>query len=269
VIVDTHVHVIADDEARYPLQASGLTEPWYREEPCPVERLLGLMDEGGVDRVVLVQGISAYGFDNRYTLDAAARHPGRCTAVVAVDRAAPDAAAELARLVDTGGARGLRWWGIADGGVMEPQDLWNTAGARELPVVVTILPDALPAFVDAVPTLPPVPLALDHCGFVDYAAGIPDVLRALAAHERVHLKVSTIALESAAGYGDERDFVCELVACFGASRLMWGSDYPHTHHVPYPELVEYARLAMSRLDDDDRALLLGHSALALWPELAR
>ena len=43
---------------------------------APVERLLSLMDESGVDRVVLVQGMSAYRTDNRYTADSARALPG-------------------------------------------------------------------------------------------------------------------------------------------------------------------------------------------------
>src|SRR6202035_583906 len=100
--VDTHVHVIADDEARYPLNPSGVTGAWYRDDPCSVERLVDLMDGASVDAAVLVQGISAYRFDNRYTLDAAARHPDRCTSVVCVDLGGPGPADEVTALLDRG-----------------------------------------------------------------------------------------------------------------------------------------------------------------------
>ena len=87
LVVDTHTHVVSDDEAAYPLNPRGTTGPWYREDPCSVERLLSLMDESGVDRVVLVQGMSAYGTDNRYTADSARRFPQRCTSVGYLDLA--------------------------------------------------------------------------------------------------------------------------------------------------------------------------------------
>ena len=85
LVVDTHTHVVSDDEDAYPLHPRDLTAAWYRDDPCSVERLLRLMDESGVDRVVLVQGMSAYGTDNRYTHDSARRYPGRCTSVAFVD----------------------------------------------------------------------------------------------------------------------------------------------------------------------------------------
>jgi predicted TIM-barrel fold metal-dependent hydrolase len=134
--------------------------------------------------------------------------------------------------------------------------------------VVTVLADKLEELAAAIPSLPKgIPLALDHCGFADFSAGVPDALRALAEFPTLHLKVSTIALDHLALHGDVRDGVAELAACFGAGRMMWGSDYSQTHDRPYPDLAEYARRAASRLDDDARRAFLAGTALALWPEL--
>jgi L-fuconolactonase len=265
--VDTHVHVVADDPDRYPLNPSGVTEAWYRDDPCSVERLVDLMDTAAVDAAVLVQAISAYQFDNRYTLDAAATRPDRCTSVVCVDLDGADPASDVTALLDRG-AGGLRWVALRDGGISEPAAVWAVVAARHVPVVVTILARHLPQLLDAIPHLPPVPLALDHCGFADYSHGLPETLTALAPFPTVHLKVSTISLDAAAEHGDVRDFLSELTASFGATRLMWGSDYSQTHDRPYPALAEYARTASSNLNDDDRADFLGGTAARLWPELA-
>lgn len=264
--VDTHVHVIADDEDRYPLNPSGATGAWYREDPCSVDRLVGLMDHAGVAAAVLVQAISAYRFDNRYTLDAATQRPDRCTSVVCVDLGTADPASEVTALVDRG-ARGLRWVALHDGGVEEPAGVWAVVAARRVPVVVTLLDRHLPQLRDALPRIPAVPLALDHCGFADYSHGLPEALTALAAFPTVHLKVSTITLDTAAEHGDVRNFLADLTACFGANRLMWGSDYSQTHDRPYAELVAYAREASSQLAEADRAWFLGGTAATLWPEL--
>jgi predicted TIM-barrel fold metal-dependent hydrolase len=64
-----------------------------------------------------------------------------------------------------------------------------------------------------------------------------------------------------------RDFLSDLTACFGATRLMWGSDYSQTHDRPYPALADYARFASSKLGDDERAWFLGRTACTVWPEL--
>ena len=267
LMVDTHVHGVAEDEERYPLNPSGVTGPWYREDPCSVERLLGLLDESDVGAAVLVQGMSAYRYDNRYTVDAAARHPQRCTPVVCVDLTAPHPAAEARRLLD-GGARGLRWVAIHDGGVTEPRAVWDVVERAGVPAVMTLLAEHLPTLAGALPTLPDVPIALDHCGFADFRRGVPDELVALAAFPNLILKVSTIALDAAGEHGDVRELLPELVARFGADRLCWGSDYSQTHDRLYPELVAYARHAASKLGDEDRSAYLGGTARTLWPELS-
>jgi predicted TIM-barrel fold metal-dependent hydrolase len=269
LVVDTHTHVVSDDEAAYPLHPSDLTAAWYRDDPCSVERLLRLMDESGVDRVVLVQGMSAYGTDNRYTHDSAGRYPSRCTSVAFLDLRGDDPAGELRRLVAVEGMRGLRWVSLFDGQPLEePASVWRTVVELGIPVVVTILADALPALAEALPRLPAVPMALDHCGFADFANGVPDELAALAAFPNLHLKVSSNVLESAEPHGDVRDLVAELAGRFGAQRLMWGSDYSQTHDRPYPELVALHRHAASGLSDADRDWYLGGTALRVWPELA-
>jgi predicted TIM-barrel fold metal-dependent hydrolase len=266
MIVDTHVHVIADDEARYPLQPSGQTPPWYREEPCSLERLLGLMDGAGVDRAVLVQAFSAYGFDNRYTADSAQARPDRCTSVACIDVAGDDPVGELRPLIERDGMRGLRWVGLMGESLRQPGALWRAAADLGVPVVLTILADRLPELADTIPGVPSIPLALDHCGFADISEGVPAELAALAAFPNLHLKVSTIMLERAAEHGDTRDFVAELAATFGAGRLMWGSDWSQTHHAPYAEIVEYGREAASKLGDDERSAFLGGTACTIWTE---
>jgi predicted TIM-barrel fold metal-dependent hydrolase len=268
LVVDTHTHIVADDEAAYPLDPRGTTGPWYRDDPCSAERLLALMDESGVDRAVLVQPMSAYQFDNRYTADSSRRYPERFTSVGYLDLGGDDPVATLRGLFDDG-IRGLRWVSLFDGqSLEEPRAVWDTVAALGLPMVVTILADMLPSLADAVPRLPAIPLALDHLAFADLTHGIPDELAALAAFPNLHLKVSSNALEAAERHGDLRDFVCDLAARFGARRLMWGSDYSQTHDLPYPELVARQRHASSRLSDDDREWYLGRTALTLWPELA-
>jgi L-fucono-1,5-lactonase len=270
LVVDTHTHIVSDDEETYPLHPRGTTGPWYREDPCSVERLVSLMDESGVDRVVLVQGMSAYGTDNRYTAASARRYPKRCTSVGYLDLAGTDPEGELRRLVQVERMRGLRWVSLFDGQPLEePAAVWRAAVALGIPVVVTILADMLPTLADALPRLPAIPLALDHCAFADFAGGVPDELAALAEFPNLHLKVSSNVLESAEPHGDVRELVCELASRFGAHRLMWGSDYSQTHDHPYPELVARQRHAASRLSDEDRDRYLGGTALTLWPELER
>jgi L-fuconolactonase len=266
--VDTHVHVISSDEERFPLDPSGVTGPWYRDDPCSVGRLLNLMDDAGVDAAVLVQPFSAYQFDNRYCAYAARQHPERCTSVAYIDLSADDAIEAMEHVVLREGMRGIRWVSIQEEGLGGPE-LWKAIADLGVPTVVTILADRLEELAETIPTIPPIPLALDHCGFADFSKGIPDALGALSDFPTLHLKVSTNALDRMAEHGDPSECVADLAARFGAHRLMWGSDYSQTHDRLYPELVEWGRRACARLSDDDRAQVLGESALSLWPELRR
>jgi predicted TIM-barrel fold metal-dependent hydrolase len=267
VLVDTHVHVISPDLQRFPLQPPGVnTGPWWETHPCSADLLRLLMADAGVDRAVLVQGVGAYGFDNEYTLAASKAAPEAFASVVCTDRRADDAAGTLRDLVQRG-ARGYRWFMVHDDARLDqPRALWDALGGLRVPVVMTFLADRLEDFAAAVPSLPPVPLAVDHCAFADLAQGIPDELAALGAFPNVYLKVSTHALRSAAKGGDPADAVAELAARF-EGRIMWGSDFSQTHDVPYPELVEEGRRAAAKLADDARQAYLAGSAATLWPEL--
>jgi predicted TIM-barrel fold metal-dependent hydrolase len=146
--------------------------------------------------------------------------------------------------------------------------LWDEVHRAGVSVVVTLFADRLPELLALVPSLPPVPIAIDHCAFVDFAHGVPDELAAVAEHPSVHCKVSSIVLDTMAEHGDVRDGVAELAARLGSDRILWGSDFSQTHDRPYPELVELARHAASRLGDEARDAFLGGNAVRLWPELA-
>ena len=269
MLVDTHVHVISPDLDRYPLHPAGVnTGPWWETNPCSADLLRRLMDDAGVDRAVLVQGVGAYGFDNDYTLAASTATPGVFTNVVCTDRRTEDVVGILTRLVHTG-ARGYRWFMVHDDPRLdEPDALWRALGAVAvpMPVVMTFLADRLAEFVGFVPKHPDLRFAVDHCAFADLSGGIPDELAALGDFTNVYLKVSTHALRSAAKGGDPADAVAELAArCSG--RVMWGSDFSQTHDVPYADLAEEGRRAAAKLDDTTRDAYLAGSALTLWPEL--
>ena len=44
-------------------------------EPFTIEKLLPMMDDAGVEKAVLVQAATCYGYDNSYVADAIAAHP--------------------------------------------------------------------------------------------------------------------------------------------------------------------------------------------------
>lgn len=281
MIVDTHTHVIAHDEARYPLRPSGVGSEWYRESPCDADELVELTTATGVDAAVLVQAFGPYGYDNSYVVDAAAARPDRFASIAIVDAEDPASPATVSTLAKNRGFTGVRLFSI--GALEHPQptwldhpvtfELWEVCATLGLRVVVACLPEHLARLQRVLEQFPEQPVVLDHCGFVELDGGAPypraEALFRLVEHTNLHLKITSHLLEAAEVHGDASDIVDRLVSEFGAQRLVWGSDYPQTRDRSYADLVALAERACRNLSDEDRGLVLGGTALGLWPELAR
>jgi predicted TIM-barrel fold metal-dependent hydrolase len=101
MIIDTHVHVISDDQRKYPRRADA--QAWVRDTSGEI--LLALNREAGGDRTVLVQGFGAYECDNSYTADCARRYPDSFASVCIVQGDAP---LQLSYWVRERGVSGVR-----------------------------------------------------------------------------------------------------------------------------------------------------------------
>ena len=66
MIVDTHVHVISEDQRKYPRKTGKLPE-WVQD--MTGEMLIALNREAGIGKTVLVQGFGPYADDNNYAAD--------------------------------------------------------------------------------------------------------------------------------------------------------------------------------------------------------
>ena len=270
-IVDSHVHVVADDAEAYPLAPMPLSGPWYREAPCSAERLIAQMDAARVAHAVLVQPLGAYSYDNRYTADSAARFAERFVGVCCVDPDGPDPVGELTYWIRERGMRGVRLFALSRGPswLAEPRSfpLWERAVELGAQVVVTIFPHQLAELRAALERFPEAEVSLDHCGFPElvkepWHEATP--LFALAALPNLRCKLSTHVLDRAARQGEPQSFVHALVERFGPRRVMWGSDFSQTHDRPYAELVRFGREAFAALSPEDRAWCLGRAAAEMW-----
>ena len=270
--------MVSADESAYPLQPAGLPGNWYRDAPCSAEELLREMDAAGVAGGVLVQGVGAYSYDNSYAADSAAAWPERFVSACCVDVEGEDPLAALDYWLRERGMQGVRFFALSGDGpswLAAPRTLplWERARALGVHAIVTILWSQLAELDAILSRFPGLPVSLDHCAFPPLAGPPWDEaapLLALAHHPGLHLKVSTHVIDSAAQKGgDPRDFVALLVERFGASRLLWGSDFCQTHDRSYAELVALGRHAFEALPAQDRALCLGGNASRLWPSLAR
>jgi len=266
MIIDSHLHVYADDESQFPYVAGGKPS-----RPASVEYLLPLMDEAGVDRAVIVQP-RTYSWDNRYLAHCIERFSDRFTALGLVDPGAADGPDRLEELIRERGFSGLRlelgWEEDLDDFYSEDRwPLWERA--QELGAVFGIL-GSLKDHSCVEPMaqrFPGVMILLDHLNGLPLDPEKQEPLIAatlrLARYSNVFVKVSNLQGKSGEEYPfrDTYDLVRRIYDVYGPERLLWGTDFPGVMaSCGYVNAVELVRTHMPFLTDDDKEWILHGTA---------
>jgi L-fuconolactonase len=276
MIVDTHVHVVTSDRAKYP--AAEKAPPW---PPNTGDTLVALMDAANIDRALLVQTYFTYGYDNSFMSDTVLAHPNRFLGVCVLDPLSPGAPDELAALVERRGVRGIRLMNDRGHNVISIDDphtfpLWERIDALGIPVCVASLIDDVARVRVPLERFPKVKVAIDHIWGLK--VGTPPAfdrinpLLELSPFPNLYVKIAvnnSFALRESKATAEQ--FYGLLVSHFGANRIMWGSNYP-AHSSVHGTLGERKALAskdLSFLSEQDRRWIFGETALALWPQLRR
>jgi predicted TIM-barrel fold metal-dependent hydrolase len=273
--IDSHLHVWRRD-LTFPEPAVTTVSPL---SDIPIELLRQYVDDHGVRRAVLVQPLFP-GEDNSYVAECAVAEPQRWAAVCVVDPRSPSAPQRLEYWIAQRGCRGLRLRPRVPAeaecfGTAATYALWETA--QRLGVAVSLLadPEHLPRIRELALRFHDVPVIIDHLAHPRVADGWQckslNTLRDLAECENVRWKVSGFAYYSPAAYPytDCREIVQGLYKICGATRLLWGSDFPHVLlHTTYRRSMSMLDLLLGDLaSDDDLALIRGGNALGLyWPQ---
>lgn len=284
-IVDTHMHLLAEDLVRYPLAPiGGQQSPWSKGASLTPEQFIAMMDAGGVARATVVQASTSHGYDNRYTADSVDRYRDRFVGVVCTDPLAPDAPDTLSYWIKDRGMRGVRLF--TTGGSL-PETYWldqpETAPffqrARELgiPVDIQIKRTGIGMVVNLVKRFGDVPLVLDHMAGPRLEDGPPyheaQALLDLAQYPNIYLKYSTDNLrEAAKGQSTPRDLLRTLIDRFGPNRMMWCSNFPASKGEtadPFGSLVKLAQDTLAFASPGEQAWLLGETAVSLYPDLRK
>lgn len=244
----------------------------------------------GVTGALIVQPIN-HKFDHSYVSSALSTAPeffrGMCLANPTLE--IPEAVAELEAL-STAGYVGVRFNpGLFPEAKMDSEvgkALYAKAGELKMPVGVMAF-SGLPTQLAAVEALllhsPSTKLIIDHCGFFRQPAtgALGDAasndeaaweqLLALAKHPQVYVKVSALFRHSAelAPFLDLQPRLAALLRAFGASRLMWGSDFPFVTVGPQATSYEQAASVPSfwhveGFDEAARERLMGGTAAELF-----
>jgi predicted TIM-barrel fold metal-dependent hydrolase len=227
--VDTHVHVF--DPARFPFDPSTPYQPQPHECGTPAD-LTQVLDAHRIDRVVIVNPTSGYGYDVRCLVDALAtlgpRAKGITRAPLAIDL-------RRLRALAAHGVVGIRLDLLAEpadvmqGGVLAR--LIRRVANEDMLLDIQCEGDQLVAIAPLLHQIP-VRMIIDHIGRPNPERGLRQpgfaALLGLSDTGRAVVKLSGAmrCSHSAAPHPDLDSYVAALRTHYGPQRLAWGSDWP-------------------------------------------
>lgn len=233
MLIDAHQHFwrMGQNDCTWP---SPELKKIYRDF-LPID-LEDSLERCGIDGTVLVQSQPSHA-DTSWLLQLAAQTPFVRAVVGWVDFTASDAPQRIERLAQDPKLRGLRpmLQNLDD-------DRWilNDALAAALDAMLRfdlsfdalIYPRHLVVIKELASRYPRLRIVIDHAAKPPIAAGVIDPWRteiaAVARHANVCCKISGLLTEAAPDWRAAHlvPYVEHVHACFGAERIMWGSDWP-------------------------------------------
>lgn len=280
-VVDTHMHVWADDGERYPFVHP--YNPEFKAPPTPgtVEMLIDDMDRNGVTHSVLVQVIY-HGWDNTYVADCVRRYPDRLVAHGLIDPEDPKVAERLTYWTSEHPIAGMRFSPIYYRGRDEwlesaaHAEVWRRAEKQNLVFNYFIADEQLPKLARLVERHPGVQITVDHLAQIDLGVDDPEPairrLLAMAKYPNVNVKVSELASVSASKeypFADAYPWVRRVYDAFGPEKLLFGTGYPGAARAHYNRPTLAAELKLVRelipfISDDDARKIVGENAAQIW-----
>jgi L-fuconolactonase len=273
VIVDAHHHLWDPARRDY---------PWMTGDADALRRPFGLGDLRatveplGVGATVAVQAASTEE-ETVELLALAAESDGLVAGVVGwIDLTAPDAGERLAALQAAPG--GERLVGLRHAVHDEPDPDWlgredvgrglRAVAQAGLPYDLLLFPQHLLPAERIAAAFPELALVVDHGAKPRIAAGEREPwsadLAALAAHERVHCKLSGLVTEADWLHWPAQSvesYAGRLLELFGPERLMFGSDWPVcTLAASYAEVLDLARAVIAELSAAEQEAVLAGTA---------
>ncbi len=266
-IIDSHLHIWSDDQARYP----------RAEVPYPgsTELLLEYMDEAGVDHAVIVLPMY-YQYDNRILADTLAQHPDKFAGVGVVDPRGQAGADALEKLVEEDGIRGVRVRGTLETEWFcrpDTEPLWRRAAALKAPICLLMEPGQTGLARHMIERCPDARVVIDHFAMIPASEGVDGeafrVFLSLAEFPRVYIKLSGLHYwgEGFYPYPAAQENLRAALDAFGPERTLWGSDWPHIlFGGGYMRCLNFVRRELPWLSAEDKDQILGGTARQLWWE---
>mgnify|MGYP000692916503 CR=1 FL=1 len=279
VLVDTHVHLFADDTQRFPIHPGSP----YKPSPQPLEKYVEFVRQARIDHTIIVHP-EPYQDDHRYLEYCFEHEPSRgfFKGTCLFDPIAPDTPARMEALVKKHGGRivalrvhetedpkrGPSTAGpIRDRDMKSPQMLavWKKAHSLGLAVQMHLIPYFAPHVRALASQLREMPVILDHLSRAGQGtpAEYEEVLR-LSDLPRVYMKFSghSYSSKEKPPYRDLQPLTRRIFQAFGPDRILWGglgmsmADFERECAV-FDELLSFASEA-------DRAKIRGLNAVRLF-----
>jgi len=268
MIVDAQVHLWKANGPDYPWNPGAKPQ---LPEPMTYERVLPLMDEAGVSRVVIVPpGLNDV---NTYALEAARRYPNRFAVMGRIPLENPKSAALLPGWKKQPGMLGVRvtflgpaakW--LSDG---TADWFWPAAEKNGLPVMFLAFGNTH-LFGPIAQRHPGLPLIIDHLGVNaaiakegKMAEKIGDAV-ALAKYPNVSIKMSNLANSSLEPY-PFRDLDVHLKRVFdayGPRRCHWGTDLTNNMaRATYGQRIAHFTQDLKFMSESDKDWVMGRGIL--------
>jgi len=271
--IDAHQHFWRMDRGDYGWLTAA-EHPKIAHDFLPAD-LEPLLSAARVDKTILVQAAPTEA-ETAFLLGLA-EHSSLIAGVVGwIDFDASDAPSRVARLAGKGKLVGLR-------PMMQdlPDDEWML-GPQVARVVeamqrgdlcfdALVKPRHLHALVEFLDRHPDLSVVIDHGAKPDIARGVLEpwaiTIRHIAKNSTAFCKLSGLVTEAGPNWSADtlRPFVDVLLESFGASRLMWGSDWPVLLEAgDYERWLDAATLLTAGLSAEDRALIFGGTAATFY-----
>jgi predicted TIM-barrel fold metal-dependent hydrolase len=267
LIVDSQIHMWPPNTPERPWVPGARPQI---PEPMTIERVVPMIDEAGVDRVVIVVP-TLDGDRLDYGQEAARRYPGRFGVMGRVPLNDPSFAKRFPTWRQQPGVLGMRlnisgeqvpWLtnGTADW-------FWPAAEKAGIPVMF-LASGQMPFFGKVAERHPQLTLIIDHMGVSSEAvragkmAETVEQSAALAKYPNVSVKVSSAPLFSNEPYPfrDVTPHIHRLYDVYGPRRCYWGTDVTNSYaKASYRQRVTHFTEELPFLSEDDKDWIMGRA----------
>jgi predicted TIM-barrel fold metal-dependent hydrolase len=269
-IVDSQIHMWKASTPDRPWAAG--TRPQI-PEPMTIERVVPMLDEAGVDRVVIVPP-TLEGERVDYGQEAARRYPGRFATMGHIALDDPGEARRLPGWREQPAVLGIRL------NIAGPQAKWLMDGTADWfwpaaekagTPVMFLTTGQLPLFGPIAERHPQLILIIDHMGVSSEALKnnmMPATIgeaAALAKYPNVSVKLSSVPLFSSEPYPfrDMTPHIHRLFDAYGPRRCHWGTDVTNSFaKATYRQRVTHFTEELSFLSEEDKDWIMGRAILA-------